>query len=86
MDVILVNGKLRNGDVVVMPGTEGPIVTHIRELLMPEPMRELRVKVTTIIKTLQCRCHNMKLRPFKTKMFTESVIHQNTDWNKLSIS
>ena len=47
MDEILVNGKLRNGDVVVMPGTEGPIVTHIRELLMPEPMRELRVKVTT---------------------------------------
>ena len=45
VDVILVNGKLRNGDVVVMPGTEGPIVTHIRELLMPEPMRELRVKV-----------------------------------------
>ena len=86
MDVILVNGKLRNGDVVVMPGTEGPIVTHIRELLMPEPMRELRVKVTTIIKTLQCRCYNMTLRPFKKKMSTESVIHQNTDWNKLSIS
>ena len=45
VDVILVNGKLRNGDVVVMPGTEGPIVSHIRELLMPEPMKELRVKV-----------------------------------------
>ncbi|XP_067943985.1 eukaryotic translation initiation factor 5B-like [Watersipora subatra] len=44
VDVILVNGKLRNGDVVVLPGTEGPIVTHIRELLMPEPMKELRVK------------------------------------------
>lgn len=45
VDVILVNGRLRNGEIVVMPGTEGPIVTHIRELLMPEPMRELRVKV-----------------------------------------
>ncbi|KAF6028822.1 EIF5B [Bugula neritina] len=44
VDVILVNGKLQNGDVVILPGTDGPIVTHIRELLMPEPMKELRVK------------------------------------------
>lgn len=48
MDVILVNGKLQNGDVVILPGTDGPIVTHIRELLMPEPMKELRVKVRPV--------------------------------------
>ncbi|OWF43780.1 eukaryotic translation initiation factor 5B-like [Mizuhopecten yessoensis] len=44
IDVILVNGKLREGDLMVVPGTEGPIVTQIRGLLMPQPMRELRVK------------------------------------------
>lgn len=56
VDVILVNGKLHHGDVVVMPGTEGPIVTHIRELLMPEPMRELRVKVTQLHNALTLVC------------------------------
>ncbi|KAL3880184.1 hypothetical protein ACJMK2_032447 [Sinanodonta woodiana] len=44
IDVILVNGKLREGDTVVVGGTEGPIVSQIRGLLMPQPMKELRVK------------------------------------------
>ncbi|XP_060067641.1 eukaryotic translation initiation factor 5B-like [Ylistrum balloti] len=44
VDVILVNGKLKEGDLIVVPGTEGPIVTQVRGLLMPQPMRELRVK------------------------------------------
>lgn len=45
IDVILVNGQLSEGDHIVIAGTEGPIVTQIRGLLMPQPMRELRVKV-----------------------------------------
>jgi translation initiation factor 5B len=44
IDVILVNGTLKNSDIIVLTGTEGPIVTQIRDLLMPAALREIRVK------------------------------------------
>jgi len=44
IDVVLVNGLLKVGDTVVVSGLNGPIVTNIRALLTPYPMKEMRVK------------------------------------------
>lgn len=44
LDVLLINGSLKYGDQIVIAGQERPIVTHIKGLLMPEPMKEFRVK------------------------------------------
>ena len=47
-DVILANGTLKRGDRIVMCGFGGPVVTRVRELLTPQPLREMRVKTEYI--------------------------------------
>ena len=44
IDVCLRSGTIKVSDKIVLAGHEGPIVTEIRSLLLPEPNKEFRVK------------------------------------------
>ena len=48
VDVLVVNGHLREGDRAVFCTLDGPIVTEIRGLLTPPPSREMRIKADYI--------------------------------------
>ncbi len=43
IDVILYDGKIRRGDLLIIGGKK-PIVTRVKALLQPPPLRELRVE------------------------------------------
>merc|ERR1719427_356036 len=44
IDIVLVNGRLKFGQTIVLAGTDGPIVTTVKALLTPAKMQDLRVK------------------------------------------
>ena len=48
IDVVLVNGTLKVQDTIVLQGFNGAIVTQVRALLTPHPMKEMRVKAEYI--------------------------------------
>ena len=44
IDVVLVNGTIHVGDKIVIGGLLGPIKTVVKIILLPKPMKEMRVK------------------------------------------
>ena len=46
VDAVIYDGVLRNGDRIVVGGTDEPIVTEVRALLRPRPLAEIRTEKT----------------------------------------
>ena len=44
IDIVLVNGVLKETDTIVVAGMNGAISTPVRALLTPQPLKEMRVK------------------------------------------
>lgn len=42
IDVIVYEGTIKQGDIIVLGGKRGPIVTKVRALLQPKPLQEIR--------------------------------------------
>jgi translation initiation factor 5B len=42
INAVIYDGILRQGDVIVLGGREGPIVTKVRAILLPKPLDEIR--------------------------------------------
>lgn len=44
IDCLLVDGEIQKDDRIIVAGFNGPIITKIKALLTPHPMKEMRVK------------------------------------------
>ena len=44
IDCILVDGKIKKEDKIVLQGFDGPFQTKVKAILTPHPMKEMRVK------------------------------------------
>ncbi|MFB6304808.1 MAG: translation initiation factor IF-2 [Haloferacaceae archaeon] len=44
LDVVLYDGRIDEGDTIVVGGTNGPIETEVRALLQPRPLAEIRTE------------------------------------------
>eukprot|EP00866_Antonospora_locustae_P000954 jgi/Antlo1/954/1059 len=44
VDAILVDGHLNEGDQICVCSLDGPVITKVKSILMPQPLKEIRVK------------------------------------------
>ncbi|MFP3402095.1 MAG: translation initiation factor IF-2 [Acidilobus sp.] len=44
VDAIIYDGVIKEGDIIVLNGKNGPIITTVRSLLMPAPLSDMRAK------------------------------------------
>lgn len=49
IDVIIYDGIIAKGDTIVVGGIPEPVVTHVRSLLMPRPLEEIRVSSAELV-------------------------------------
>jgi len=61
IDIVLVNGRLKEGQTMILAGTEGPVVTQIKTLLTPSKMQDLRVKSTYVEHKEICAAQGVKI-------------------------
>lgn len=61
IDIILRNGVLKEGDLLVLMSNEGSFVATVRALLMPQPLRELRVKNSYISHSVVMAAQGVKV-------------------------
>ena len=70
IDIILVNGKLKEADSIVVAGYEGPIQTHVEALLAPPAMKGSRMKSQyEFLKQSQIPYSGINIGPVYKKMW-----------------